>query len=90
MTAKVLFFGTCALITIFLAVSDPVLIALLGNTTAIVISIIVAISNRRKLNEVHKATNGMKDALVAATQKSAFSEGVQHQKEEQAEQDKQK
>ena len=32
--------------------------------------------NEEKIEQVHKATNSMKDALVAATAKASFAEGA--------------
>lgn len=38
----------------------------------------------RKVEDVHKATNSMKDELVAVTQKEAFAAGQKDEKERQA------
>ncbi len=54
--------------------SDPVLIAIvvsIPGTIASIATLFVAMINGRKVEEVHKATNSMKDALVAA----ALAEG---------------
>ena len=49
--------------------------------TAALLAAITSLRNGRKIDEVHKATNSMKDELVAATQKEAFAAGQKEQKE---------
>ncbi len=60
--------------------SEAVTIALIVNTATVLVSLIVSVGNRRRINQVHKATNSMKDELVAATKSEAFKDGVQHQR----------
>lgn len=43
--------------------------------------LIISWLNRRKIETVHKATNSMKDELVALTAKSSFQEGVKHEQD---------
>lgn len=43
--------------------------------------LIVSFLNRKKIEIVHKATNSMKDELVALTAKSSFQEGVKHEQD---------
>jgi len=40
----------------------------------------VSIRNARKIEEVHKATNSMKDELVALTRKDGIAEGIAQEK----------
>jgi len=63
--------------------SDPVLIALFANLAAVIVSIFTSLGNRKKLNEVHDATNGMKTALVEATRRAAFAAGGEQEKKSQ-------
>jgi hypothetical protein len=42
---------------------------------------IMSARNGRKIDEVHRATNSMKDELVAATQKEAFAAGQKSEKD---------
>lgn len=54
----------------------PATIAAIG---AVVVAVIVAIRQTKTqaaVEEVHKATNSMKDALIVATEKEAFARGV--------------
>ena len=51
-------------------------IGVLLNAIATVFSLIQSIRNGRKIEDVHLATNSMKDALVATTDKEAFARGV--------------
>lgn len=58
--------------------SDPVLIALIGATGTFLLSLVTLVSQIitvRKVEQVHKATNSMKDQLVAATKSDALKEG---------------
>jgi hypothetical protein len=43
--------------------------------------LIVSVLNRRKIETVHRATNSMKDELVALTAKSSHAEGVKEEKD---------
>lgn len=45
-------------------------------TLASIASLIIAIRNDKKVEAIHKATNSMKDALVASTDKEAFARGL--------------
>ena len=51
-------------------------IAQLCTALAALASFIASLRNYRKIEEVHKATNSMKDELVAVTAKSSFAEGA--------------
>lgn len=60
-------------------ISDAVLIALVSSIPVTVTSIaalIIAIKNTHKVEEIHKATNSMKDALVLSTEKEALARGI--------------
>lgn len=46
-------------------------------------SLIASIRNSRKIEQVHVATNSMKDELVAVTKKASKAEGVSEEKEAQ-------
>ena len=50
-------------------------IATLPATIAAIGALIVSLRNGIKVEEVHKATNSMKDALVAVTRSDALQEG---------------
>lgn len=59
--------------------SDLVIVALITAvppTIASVAALIVSIMNGRKVEAVHKATNSMKDALVAAAKLEGHAAGV--------------
>lgn len=56
------------------------LIAILPATIASVAALIVAFSTNAKVEEVHKATNSMKDALVAAALLAGHTQGVADEK----------
>ena len=45
-------------------------------------AILIGWWNARKIEEVHKATNSMKDELVAATAKSSKAEGLKEGRDE--------
>ena len=63
--------------------SDAVQIALIisaGPTLVGIVGAIVSLVNGRKLNDIHKSTNSMKDALVAAEKNVSFAEGVESTK----------
>jgi hypothetical protein len=55
--------------------------ALMLNGSAALLAAVTSVRNGRKIDEVHKATNSMKDELVAATQKEAFAAGQKNEKE---------
>ncbi len=64
--------------------SDPVIVSLIASippTLAAVAALIVSMRNGRKVEEVHKATNSMKDALVAAALIQGHAEGVKEERE---------
>lgn len=70
--------------------SDPVILALIAAVSSMIASItaaVVAILTNRKVEMVHKATNSMKDELVAVTRSDALqtgrTEGIAEQKAEQ-------
>ena len=44
-------------------------------------AILIGWWNAAKIEEVHKATNSMKDELVAATAKSSKAEGIKEEKD---------
>jgi hypothetical protein len=46
------------------------------NAVATAFSLAQSLRNGRKIEEVHLATNSMKDALVASTDKEAFARGI--------------
>jgi hypothetical protein len=48
------------------------LIAAIGSAVAVIGTVL----NGRKITEVHKATNGMKDELVKTTGEKAYAQGV--------------
>lgn len=59
--------------------SDPVLVALIAGIPPALIALatlVVSLRNSQKVEEVHKATNSMKDALVIATEKEALARGI--------------
>jgi hypothetical protein len=67
--------------------SEAVLVALIVGipaTLGAIGAIIIGIRTTRKIELVHKATNSMKDALVAVTEKEALARG---KKEGRAERD---
>jgi len=51
-------------------------IAQILTALAAVGGLIISWSNSRKIEEVHKATNSMKDELVAVTKSDAFQTGI--------------
>ena len=51
-------------------------IGVLLNAVATVFGLMQSLRNGKKIEEVHLATNSMKDALVATTDKEAFARGV--------------
>ncbi len=64
--------------------SDTVLLALIAGFPATIASIsalIVVLKTRRQVEEVHKATNSMKDALVAAALVTGHAAGVKEERE---------
>jgi hypothetical protein len=48
---------------------------------AALLAAITSMRNGRKIDEVHKATNSMKDELVAVTQKEAFAAGAKSEQD---------
>ncbi len=56
-------------------------VAVLPATIASVAALIVAIGTSAKVEEVHKATNSMKDALVAAALLAGKAQGVEEEKQ---------
>lgn len=64
-------------------ITEPVLLAIVAaaaSTVASLITLLVSIVNNRKIDTVQKATNGMKDALVAAAEREGHAEGVRDEK----------
>ena len=60
-------------------ISDTVWTAILTSlpmTIAAIATLVVAIRTGRKVEQVHIATNSMKDALVAKTEKEALARGI--------------
>jgi hypothetical protein len=51
-------------------------IGVLLNAVVTVFSLIQSMRNGRKIEDVHLATNSMKDALVASTEKESYARGV--------------
>jgi hypothetical protein len=51
-------------------------IGMLLNAIATIFGLMQSLRNGRKIEEVHLATNSMKDALVDKTDKEAFARGV--------------
>jgi hypothetical protein len=49
----------------------------------------VGAANAGRIEEIHKATNSMKDALVAATRSDALREGKEHEQDMQAKREEQ-
>lgn len=62
------------LVKIALIASIPPTIAALG-------SFLMNLRTYFRMDDVEKSVNGVKDELVAATHKSAFAEGVKHEKD---------
>lgn len=63
--------------------TEPVQIALIASATstvASIITLIVTIITNRKVEQVHVATNSMKDALVASAKIEGHAEGVRDEK----------
>lgn len=63
--------------------SDQLLVAMIGAlpaTIASVAALLVSMRNGRKVEEVRKATNHMKDELVAITDKEAHARGVKDER----------
>ena len=63
--------------------SDPLILALIvaiGPTLASVAALIVALKTKTKVEEVHVATNSMKDALVAAARSNGHIQGVKDER----------
>jgi len=59
-------------------ISDSVITAFIASiapTLGSIATLYVSIKNGTKVDEVHKATNSMKDALVATTRSDALQEG---------------
>jgi hypothetical protein len=56
----------------------------LGEIAQFITAVVLALNfiqswrNGRKIEEVHKATNSMKDALVESTKKESYAAGVKH------------
>jgi hypothetical protein len=56
----------------------------LGEIAQFITAIVLALNfiqswrNGRKIEEVHKATNSMKDALVDSTAKASYAAGLKH------------
>jgi hypothetical protein len=46
------------------------------NAVVTAFSLVQSLRNGRKIEQVHLATNSMKDALVASTDREAFARGV--------------
>jgi hypothetical protein len=46
------------------------------NAAVTAFSLVQSLRNGRKIEQVHLATNSMKDALVASTDREAFARGV--------------
>lgn len=55
--------------------------ALLASLTSAA-ALVVSVRNGRKIEQVHVATNSMKDELVAVTRKDALAEGLKEGREE--------
>lgn len=58
--------------------SDAVLVAIIAAVPPTVVSlvaVVVALIGNRKIEVVHKATNSMKDQLVAVTKSDSFQKG---------------
>jgi hypothetical protein len=51
-------------------------LGILFNGIAALIAAVQSFRNGRALSDIHKATNSMKDALVASTDKEAFARGI--------------
>jgi len=67
--------------------TDAVLVALVTSippTTVALVSLVVGIRATRKIENVHRATNSMKDALVALTDKEAHARGLAEGRSERA------
>jgi hypothetical protein len=47
-------------------------------------AVVIGVRNSGKISDVKRATDGMKDQLVAATQKSAFAEGQKQEVDDEA------
>jgi hypothetical protein len=56
----------------------------LGEIAQLITAVVLALNfvqswrNGKKIEEVHKSTNSMKDALVASTAKENYAAGVKH------------
>jgi len=56
----------------------------IGEIAQLITAIVLALNfwqsfrNGKKIEEVHKATNSMKDALVATTAEASYAAGVKH------------
>lgn len=59
----------------------------LGEIAQLITAVVLALNylqgwrNGRKIDEVHKQTNSLKDELVAATKKESYAAGVKHGEE---------
>ena len=63
--------------------SDPIILALIAGippTLASLSALIISLRNGKKVDEVHKATNSMKDALVKAALIEGHAAGVAEEK----------
>lgn len=59
--------------------SDTALLAIVAAvppTLLALATLVVSLRNSKKVEEVHKATNSMKDALVLTTEKEALARGI--------------
>lgn len=65
--------------------SDAILIAIIAatpGTIAGLASLVASLRNAKKIEQVHLATNSMKDELVAVTKKASKDEGVLQEKQD--------
>jgi hypothetical protein len=57
------------------------IITSLATLTGVVGGLIVSLRNSRKIEEVHKSTNGKMDELVQVVKKASFAEGMKAEKD---------
>lgn len=56
------------------------IITSLGTLVTSLGSVVVSLRNSRKIEEVHKSTNGKMEELLAITAKAARAEGIEEQR----------
>lgn len=59
----------------------PATIAALAAFVTSIAGVVISIRNARKVEEIHKSTNSMKDALVEAAAREGHAAGVREEQE---------